>query len=265
MCVDYRALNSVTVKERFPLPRIDDHIDKLGKYTFFNSLDMATGFHQVPSKDDASISKTAFVTPDGHFEYLKMPYGLANAPIVYQRIISKTLKPLMGAGTEVEYLGRLIGNGQVRPSPGKVEALIKSPKPSSVKEVRQFLGLAGYFRRYIAGYSSKTACIAKLFRKGIPFEWGANQDDSRDYIIKCLTNEPVLAIFDPELPMELHTDASAVGLGAILLQEHADCNSLKLTQRKKDLVPRVARWWVYLQDFQFTLEYRKGVLMQHAD
>lgn len=179
MCVDYRALNSITVKERFPLPRIDDHIDKLGKYKFFTSLDMATGFHQLPLKDDASISKTAFVTPDGHFEYLKMPYGLANAPIVYQRVISKTLKPLIDAGkvmtyiddvlipsntvaegletlrevlqvlatagfsvnlrkctflaTEVEYLGRLIGRGQVRPSPGKVEALIKSPKPTNVR------------------------------------------------------------------------------------------------------------------------------------
>lgn len=267
MCVDYRALNSITVKERFPLPRIDDHIDKLGKYIFFTSLDMATGFHQLPLKDDASISKTAFVTPDGHFEYLKMPYGLANAPVVYQRVISKTLKPLIDAGkvityvddvlilsntvteglnnlrevlqtlasagfsvnlkkctfltTEVEYLGRLVGQGQVRPSPGKVEALVKSPRPTSVREVRQFLGLAGYFRRYIAGYSSKTACIAKLLRKGIPFEWGAEQEASREYILQCLTTEPVLAIFDPELPTELHTDASAVGLGAILLQEHA--------------------------------------------
>lgn len=362
MCVDYRALNSVTVKERFPLPLIDDHVDKLGSYKIFTSLDMATGFLQVPMRDDDSISKTAFVTPEGHYEYLKMPYGLANAPIVYQRIISKTLKTLIDAGkvltyiddvllmsnsveegldtlkevlqtlktagfsinlkkctfldSEIEYLGRLIGHGQVRPSPGKVDALIRSPKPTNVKEVRQFLGLAGYFRRYIAGYASKTACIAKLLRKGQPFLWGAEQDTARDYIIHCLTNEPVLAIFNPQLPTELHTDASAIGLGAILLQEHAgrrkrvvgyfsrstqgaesryhsyeletlavvralqhfrhyligitfkivtDCNSLKLTERKKDLLPRVARWWVYLQDFNFTLDYRKGALMQHAD
>ncbi|CAF4783235.1 unnamed protein product [Pieris macdunnoughi] len=362
MCVDYRALNSITVKEKFPLPLIDDHVDKLGSYKIFTSLDMATGFHQVPMRDDDSISKTAFVTPEGHYEYLKMPYGLANAPIVYQRIISKTLKTLIDAGkaltyiddvlllsnsveegldtlkevlhtlktagfsinlkkctfldSEIEYLGRLIGHGQVRPSLGKVDALIRSPKPTNVKEVRQFLGLAGYFRRYISGYASKTACIAKLLRKGLPFLWGAEQDTARDYIIHCLTNEPVLAIFNPRLPTELHTDASAIGLGAILLQEHAgrrkrvvgyfskstqgaesryhsyeletlavvralqhfrhyligiafkivtDCNSLKLTEHKKDLLPRVARWWVYLQDLNFTLDYRKGVLMQHAD
>lgn len=362
MCVDYRALNAITVKERYPLPLIDDHIDKLGRFKLFTSLDMATGFHQLPLKDDDSISKTAFVTPDGHYEYIKMPYGLANAPIVYQRVITKTLKRLIDAGkvltyiddvlimsntteegfntlhevlqvltdagfsinlkkctfmdTEIEYLGRLIGHGQVRPSPGKVDSLVKSPKPTNVRGVRQFLGLAGYFRRYIAGYASKTACIAKLLRKGEPFIWGSEQDVARNYILHCLTTEPVLAIFDPQLPTELHTDASAIGFGAVLLQEHVgkkkrvigyfskstqgaearyhsyeletlavvralqhfrhyligiqfrivtDCNSLKLTERKKDLLPRVARWWIYLQDFQFTLEYRKGCLMQHAD
>lgn len=362
MCVDYRALNAVTVKERFPLPLIDDHIDKLGGFKYFTSLDMATGFHQVPMKDNDSVSKTAFVTPEGHYEYLKMPYGLANAPIVYQRIISKTLRHLIEDGkvliyiddvlimsntindglntlrealttltaagflinlkkctfldTQLEYLGRLIGHGQVRPSPSKTEALVKSPKPTNVREVRQFLGLAGYFRRYIANYASKTACIAKLLRKGQPFSWGTEQNKARDYVIRCLTEEPVLAIFDPKLPTELHTDASALGYGAILLQEHegkrkrvigyfskstqgaesryhsyeletlaivralqhfrhyligikfkivTDCNSLKLTESKRDLVPRVARWWIYMQDFQFTLEYRKGCLMQHAD
>ncbi|CAH2091353.1 unnamed protein product [Euphydryas editha] len=83
-----------------PKPLIDDHVDKLGSYKIFTSLDMATGFHQVPMKDDDSISKTAFVTPEGHYEYLKMPYGLANAPIVYQRIISKTLKTLIDAEYE---------------------------------------------------------------------------------------------------------------------------------------------------------------------
>lgn len=362
MCVDYRALNAITIKDRFPLPLIDDHIDKLGSAKYFTSLDMATGFHQVPMKDDDSISKTAFVTPESQFEYLKMPYGLANAPVVYQRIISKTLKALIDTGrvltyiddvlilsdtvddgltmlrqvlttltaagfsinlkkcafleTEIEYLGRLISQGQVRPSPGKVDALVKSQKPTNVKQVRQFLGLAGYFRRYIANYATKTACIAKLTKKGEPFLWGREQDVARDYIISCLTEEPVLAIFDPKLPTELHTDASSIGYGGILLQEHddkrkrvvsyfsrathgaesryhsyeletlaivkalqhfrhyligidfkilTDCNSLKLTQKKKDLIPRVARWWVYLQDFRFTIEYRKGAFMQHAD
>lgn len=361
LCVDFRALNANTIKDHYPLPLIDDHIDRLGKAKYFTSLDMATGFHQI-KLDSESVHRTGFVTPEGHWEYIKMPYGLANSPVVYQRIISNTLRSYIDAGracvyiddvllpsdtieeglqtlrevlgtltkagfsinlkkckfltTEVEYLGRTISNGQVRPSKYKVEALVAARVPSSVKEVRQFLGLAGYFRRYIPGYSSKTACIANLTRKGVQFRWGEEQEEVRRDIIERLTSEPVLAIFDPSLPTEVHTDASALGYGAVLLQTHdgghkqpvayfskvtqgaepryhsyeletlavvkalqhfrhyligtkfkvvTDCNALKLTQRKKDLLPRVARWWMYLQDYDFDLEYRKGTALSHAD
>ncbi|XP_072934810.1 uncharacterized protein [Epargyreus clarus] len=188
MCVDYRALNRITVKDRYPLPLIDDHIDRLGNFKYFTSLDMATGFHQIPI-DEKSVEKTAFVTPEGHFEYLRMPYGLTNSPIVYQRIINNTLrdhieagnvlvyvddvlimsdtivegirlleevlKTLTGAGfsinlrkcsflcLEIEYLGRVISQGKVKPSPRKIAALVNVPAPTNVKQVRQFLGLAG--------------------------------------------------------------------------------------------------------------------------
>lgn len=361
MCVDFRALNRVTVKDRYPLPLIDDHIDRLGSSKFFTSLDMASGFHQIPIDED-SIHKTGFVTPESHYEWLKMPYGLCNSPTVYQRIINNTLRKFIETGsvlvyiddvlilsmsivegisllhevlktlteagfsinirkcsflaTEVEYLGRVISQGQVRPSSNKIEALVKAPTPTNVKEVRQFLGLAGYFRRYIKGYATKTACISRLTKKDVKFEWGSEQDQVRQNLIRQLTSEPILAIFDPNLPTELHTDASSIGYGAVLMQTHADgakrvvaysskatqgaearyhsyeletlavvkalqhfrhyligvnfkiitdCNALKATERKKDLLPRVARWWIYLQDFNFEIEYRKGVLMGHAD
>lgn len=361
MCVDYRKLNEITVKDRFPLPLIDDHIDRLGKHKFFTSLDMATGFHQIPLNDE-SIPLTGFVTPEGHYEYLKMPYGLANAPVVYQRIISNTLRHHMESGkvlvyiddvlilsdtvdeglntlrdvletltnagfsinlkkcsflsTQVEYLGRTISQGQVQPSAQKVKALVEAPIPKNVKQVRQFLGLASYFRRYIAGFAAKTAPVAKLTKRDVPFIWGNEQEEARQYVIAQLTSEPVLAIYDPELPTEVHTDASSIGYGAVLLQAHenghkrvvgffskrtqgaepryhsyeletlavvkalahyrhylvgrnfkvvTDCNALKATQQKKDLLPRVARWWMYLQDFDFALEYRKGTSMAHAD
>lgn len=103
MVVDYRALNSVTVKDRYPLPLIDDHIDRLGKCKYFTTLDMATGFHQIKINDE-SIHRTAFVTPEGHFEYLKVPYGLSNAPVVYQRIISDTLRSFIDAGQVLVYI-----------------------------------------------------------------------------------------------------------------------------------------------------------------
>lgn len=363
LCVDFRALNRVTVKERYPLPLIDDHIDRLGDKNIkrYSSLDMASGFHQIKISE-ASVHRTAFVTPEGHYEYLKMPYGLSNSPIVYQRIINKTLRKFIDSGqvlvyiddvllmsstvdegvsllrevlttltqagfsinlrkcvfltTEIEYLGRIISQGQVRPSPHKIQALVDSPAPENVKQVRQFLGLAGYFRKYIEGYATKTFCIAQLTKKDTQFKWGPEQEKVRQEIISILTNEPVLAIFDPKLPTEVHTDASSIGYGAILLQTHldgnkrvvayfsrttqgaesryhsyeletlavvkalqnfrhyliglefkliTDCNALKSTQRKKDLLPRVARWWIYLQDFNFEMEYRKGALISHAD
>lgn len=361
MCVDFRALNRLTVKDRYPLPLIDDHLDRLGKARFFTTLDMATGFHQI-NLDEESIPLTGFVTPEGHYEYIKMPYGLANAPIVYQRIISNTLREFIETGNvvvyiddclilsysiaegmqtlkevldkltksgfsinlkkcsflckEIEYLGRVISNGNVKPAVGKIQALINSPVPQNVRQVRQFLGLAGYFRKYIAGYSTKTSCIARLTKKGIEFSWGQEQENVRQELIKCLTSEPVLAIFDPELPIEIHTDASSTGYGAVLLQIHkdsskrvvayysqvtqgaepryhsyeletlavvkslkhfrhylvgtpftvvTDCNALKATQSKKDLLPRIARWWMYLQDFDFNIQYRKGIMLPHAD
>lgn len=361
LCVDFRALNRITVKERYPLPLIDDQIDRLGHHEYFTSLDMATGFHQIPIEEEC-IRFTGFVTPEEHFEYVRMPFGLANSPIVYQRIINDTLRSLINEGnvlvyvddvlilshdipegiellrrvlftltqagfsinlkkcsfltTEIEYLGRVVSRGQVKPSPRKVEALTNTSPPKTVKQVRQFLGLAGYFRRYIPGYATKTACIAHLTRKGVDFNWGPEQEQVRQELIQHLTSAPVLAIFNPELPTEVHTDASSVGYGAVLLQTHpdgkkhavayfskvtqgaegkyhsyeletlavvkalqhfrhylvglqfvvvTDCNALKATQQKKDLLPRVARWWIYLQDFQFTIEYRKGEMMQHAD
>lgn len=363
MCVDYRALNRITVRERYPLPLIDDHIDRLGdkSITRYSSLDMATGFHQIMISP-SSVHRTAFITPEGHYEYLKMPYGLTNSPIVYQRIINKTLRKFIDAGrvlvyiddvllmsatveeginllrevltvltqagfsinlrkcvfltTEVEYLGRIVKQGQVRPSPHKIKALLNAPPPTNVKQVRQFLGLAGYFRKYIEGYATRTFCISQLTKKGALFKWGPEQEKVRQEIISRLTSEPILAIFNPKLPTEVHTDASSIGYGAVLLQTHddnnkkvvayfskvtqgaesryhsyeletlavvkalqnfrhyligihfkvvTDCNAFKSTERKKDLLPRVARWWTYLQDFTFNIEYRKGAMMPHVD
>jgi hypothetical protein len=103
MCVDYSALNRITVKNRYPLPRIEDQIDHLQGHTLFSSLDMASGFHQIPFEKD-SIEKTAFVTPDTQMEYLKMPFGLANAPSVYQKAINQALHPLLTSGKALVYL-----------------------------------------------------------------------------------------------------------------------------------------------------------------
>lgn len=357
MCVDYRSLNSIIEKERYPLPLIQDEIDHLGKAKYFISIDMKNGFHQIPV-EESSVKYTAFVTPDGHYEFTKMPFGICNGPSVFQRAISKavkdlkflrvymddllipcetieqgldyldqTLAALVNAGftinlkkckffeTSIEYLGRTISAEGVQPSQSKVAALVNSPIPKNVKQVRQFMGLASYFRKFIPEFAAKTACITKLTKSGQKWEWGSEQEAARHYIISKLTSKPLLSIFDPALPTELHTDASSIGYGGILIQKDGqnnrvigyysrrttepeskyasyeletlamfnalkhfrvyllglkftiitDCNAIKSTMHKKDISPRVARWWTYMQDFNFNVVYRKGIYVGHVD
>lgn len=355
MCVDFRALNKILEKDRYPLPLIEDQIDKLGKAKYFISLDMKNGFYQIPVSSD-SIKYTAFVTPSGHYEFLKMPFGICNGPAVFQRAITKavqhlkfllvyiddllipcstieegldyleeTLKALCTAGftinlkkckffvNDIEYLGRHISKEGVRPSETKVAALVNSPVPCNVKQVRQFMGLASYFRKFIPDFAARTACITKLTKTNQKWGWGFEQDVARDYVIEHLSTKPLLTVFDPELPTEL--DASSLGYGAILVQRvdnvkkvvayfskrtspieskycsydletlaiynalkhfrvyllgikfqiFTDCNSIKSTMNKKDLSPRVARWWTFMQDFEFEITYKKGKYIGHAD
>lgn len=360
MCVDFREVNKRVLRDHYPLPRIQDQIDNLAKAVYFCTLDMKSGFYQVEI-EESSKHITAFVTPDGLYEYNRLPFGFVNSPSCYQRAIDKALgslkdniafvyiddvlcpaktieeglerlreviNTLSKAGfvlnlskckffqTTIEYLGVVIEGGTVKPSPRKVEALVQTVAPSDVKGVRQFLGLAGYFRRFIKNFACLTAPITVLLRKGQPFLWTAECERIRLELVKKLTEYPILNIFNPDLETELYTDASSVGLGAMLMQKgtdnlshpvayfsrrttdcesryhsydletliiveathyfraylygikftiYTDCNSVRATALKKELHPRVARWWIKLQDFNFDIAYRPGAKMAHVD
>lgn len=365
MCVDYRRLNAITVKDKYPLPLIDDQLDRLGgnedgrRYKYFTVLDLFSGFYQVPVDQD-SVDKTAFVTPDGHYEFLRMPFGLCNSPSVFQRLMTNVLGSLKNSvafsymddviipsttiaeglqrlrlvlealrkhnltlkitkcsffSTKIEYLGREISEEGIKPGQAKIEAILKMIVPNTVKQVRQFLGLAGYFRKFVKNYSKVVTPLTQLTRKDSKWCWGAEQEAAFETIKRVLTTRPVLAIFDPTLPTELHTDASSMAVGAILLQLHdgvqrvvayfskqttmeqrqyhsyeletmavvyalhhfrvyllglhftvvSDCNALRTTFAKRDLIPRVGRWWLQVQEFTFDIKYRPGSRMPHVD
>ena len=262
LCIDYRLLNAKTVTEAHPMPRVQDIIDKLHNAKVFSVLDIRWGYWHVQMHPD-DIHKTAFVTNEGHFEWLVLPFGLKNAPFCFQRIIQNVLGELLNNGCfnffddiivyspdmeshlellrkvfeklrqhnvrlrkekcqffkpEVEYLGHMISENTVRPSKQHIQAVIKFPQPRTVKQLRRFLGLSGYLRQFIEGYSTKAEPLTSLLRKDAEYKWTEKQETAFQTLKTDITKEPVLQIFDPDLPVELFTDASKVGIGAILMQ-----------------------------------------------
>ena len=262
-CVDYRRLNSITRKDVYPLPRIDDILDTLGGAQYFSSLDLASGYWQVPI-DPASIPKTAFTTHHGLYEFVRMPFGLCNAPATFQRLmrtvlagldwcsaylddilivsttfeehlerLQEVLTRLRTAGlrlkpqkchlftAEVRFLGHVISKDGIRPDPAKTERVKEFPHPTDVASLRQFLGLASYYRRFVPGFSKIAAPLNSLTKKNTDFFWTAQCEAAFTQLQDLLTTAPVLAYprFGSDTGFILETDASYVGLGVVLSQE----------------------------------------------
>ncbi|KAG6452887.1 hypothetical protein O3G_MSEX007851 [Manduca sexta] len=360
LCVDYRALNRKTKKDHYPLPRIEDQLDLLAGNNMFISLDLASGYYQIPLTE-SSRSKTAFVTQDGQYEYNRMPFGLVNAPSVFQRTMNKILAEakikyaliymddilipckdfdegfnrlkevfdLLRKGgltlklskcrfffDEIDFLGFEVSPKGIRPGSIKTDAVTKFPEPKNQHELRQFLGLSGFFRRFIKGYSLIATPLSDLLKKDNDWTWRDPQVKAFKHIKRLLSERPLLALYNPTAETQLHTDASKIGLGGILLQRNSngifqpisyfsrkttneeqryhsfeletlaviaslnrfriyligipftiqtDCNALRSTMTKRDLVPRIARWWIQLQEYDCTIEYRPGIKMSHVD
>lgn len=262
LCVDYRQLNANTISEHHPLPLIKDQIARLAGSYFFTTLDMTSGYHAIPVHPD-SIERTAFVTPEGQYEYLTMPFGLKNGSSVYQSSLTtalgslanecctayiddvmvyaktideslesldKVLEALIAAGftiniakctfvmKKVLFLGFEISAGEIRPNPQKIESLVSLPPPSNVSSLRQFIGLASYFRQFIPNFSSIAEPLYRLMTSKSDLIWLPEHEKARQTLIDHLTNEPVLMIFDESLPVELHCDACSIGYAGILIQ-----------------------------------------------
>ncbi|KAL4034965.1 hypothetical protein IC575_003639 [Cucumis melo] len=214
LCIDYRELNKVTVKNRYPLPRIDDLFDQLQGATVFSKIDLRSRYHQLRIKDE-DVPKTAFRSRYGHYEFIVMSFGLTNARRVYgldERVFREFLDTfvivfiddiLIYSKTEAEheehlrmvlqtlrdnklyakfskcefwlkqvsFLGHVVSKAGVSVDPAKIEAVTGWTRPSTISEVRSFLGLAGYYRRFVENFSRIATPLTQLTRKGTPFVW----------------------------------------------------------------------------------------------
>ena len=230
-CVDYRRLNAITKADVFPLPRIDDSLDLLGKAKYFTTLDLASGYWQVRMEPE-SREKTAFVTYSGHYEFQVMHFGLTNAPATFQRLMETVLAGLV-SDCAVVYLDDILVMGKsfeeqlsnlekVFADPRKVEAVHNFPPPVTLKALQSFLGLASYYRRSVPAFSKVAHPLYLLTRKNTPFAWTPGCQQAFQQLKLLLTSAPLLAYPDFNRDFLVETDASGCGLGAVLAQQQDD-------------------------------------------
>lgn len=263
-CVDYRKLNSITETEHWPIPRIHDIFDSLAGSEWFTTIDLKSGYWQI-AMDKESIEKTAFSTPDGHYQFKRMPFGLKNAPADFSRIMyqvlgnlnyvkiyldditihSKSLdqhvkhiqevckrlkranlkiniKKCEWCAKEIKLLGHIISKNNVLMDPKKISAIKDRQVPKCVKDIQIFLGICGYYRRFIKDYAEMTVPLTNLLQGGVKFECQQEQQVAFDKLKEALVSYPILKMPDFDKPFLIYTDASGYALGAVLAQKNPD-------------------------------------------
>lgn len=360
VCVDFRQLNSMVLKDCFPVPLIDEVLDKLQAAKVFAVMDLENGFFHVPI-EESSRKFTAFITKQGLYEFNKAPFGFCNSPAAFMRFINcvfhdlvaqdvmqlymddiiiyaqttdeciEKLRQVLEVAAEyklkikwkkchflksrIDFLGHTVESGKVWPGLEKTRAVRQFATPKNVKAVQSFLGLTGFFRKFIKGYAKIARPLTDLLKKDFPFKIGNAELNAINQLKDVLCREPVLRIYCRDAPTELHTDASKDGFGATLMQKFngqlhpvlywskktspsdakrhsyvlevkaaylatekfrhyllgtnftlvTDCAAFTQTVKKRDVPREVARWILYLQDFNFQVEHRAADRLKHVD
>jgi len=361
LCVDLRPLNARVERQRYSFPVIEECLSRLASKNVFTLLDLRDGFHQIRVHPD-STKFFSFATPDGQFEYTRLPFGYCESPAEFQKrliqvlqsfirndeilvyiddilipsvsvaenlqTLRKVMLVLKQYGFElnlkkclflrqsVEFLGYIVSPGKITLSTRHVNAIEAFKTPSNVHEVQRFLGLASYFRRFIENFAGKAQPLYRLLRKSVPFDFNLECEQAFAKLKKELCAYPVLRLYDPSAETEVHTDACAQGLGAMLLQRQTDktwspvayyshpnsetekryhsfelemlavvraierfhiylygmhfrvvtdCNALVYAINKANLNPRISRWILTLQNYNFDITHRPGNKMNHVD
>ncbi|GJR53047.1 putative reverse transcriptase domain-containing protein [Tanacetum coccineum] len=231
MCIDYRELNKLTIKNRYPLPRIDDLFDQLQGTCCFSKIDLRSGYHQLRVREE-DIPKTAFRTRYRHFEFTVMPFGLTNAPTIFMDLMNRVCKPYLDklvivfiddiliyskSEEEHEFLGHVVNRDGIHVDPSKVESLKNWKTPESSTKIRSFLGLAGYYRRFIKNFSKIAKPLTLLTQKNKAYVWGDKQDETFQILKEKLCNALVLALPDGPDDFVVYYDASKQGFGCVLM------------------------------------------------
>ena len=291
MCVDYRALNKITIKNKYPLPRIDELLDRLHGAKWFSKIDLRSGYHQVRIHPD-DVSKTAFRTRYGHYEFLVLPFGLCNAPGTFMHLMQQIFRDhldnfvivflddiLIYSKTEadhekhlkivlellrkhklygkkskceffkqrVSFLGHVVSSEGVSMEQDKVQAVRDWPIPTSVHDVRAFLGLSGYYRRFVQGFSSIAAPLSELTKHDQVWEWTPKHQQAFQQLKDALSHGPTLILPDEKLPYVVSTDASGFAIGASLCQDQGK-GQQPIAYLSKKMLPAEQNYPVHEQE-----------------
>lgn len=262
LVIDYRKLNDKTISDRYPIPEISEILDKLGRATYFSTIDLVSGFHQI-QLDKKDFEKTAFSVNSGKYEFTRMPFGLKNAPATFQRVMDSVLREFIGVcclvymddiiifsssfeehvkdirkilqklkeaclkiqldkcyffRPEVQFLGHTVTKQGVKPNSDKIEVIKNWPIPKTEKELKQFLGTIGYYRRFIKDFAKMVKPLTQLLRNDTDFKFTAKETQCFEKCKSLLIMDPILAYPDFEKEFILTTDASDFAIGAVLSQ-----------------------------------------------